>query len=313
MNPLMMVILAFFTLLVGLWLLPLWVLVRGDMFKSLSFSEKSLLALKMARSWPLSHYFFVMGVSKKALFLLLSVVLLVVSLFVVRKATRFFNFTIKKENQNYEGDLPSMEGITFTDLTDEEISKFKSLLIQSSLWSKEKSKYLKIILEDGDVNSVEYQRWIGFSLETTSAKNLEKLQDEPSIMIAIFQERDKQSPVIAPKSGNPPTQIEAVPSSPEQKFEITYFPEGGLRSVCTVENGLKNGWARYYRRDGTVYFETTYANGIEQGMRKVYSSNEEIIAQVNMVNGEALPPVDPHTSLQWWKEELISTIKAWGQ
>ena len=53
-----------------------------------------------------------------------------------------------------------------------------------------------------------------------------------------------------------------------------YYPEGGIRSVSTYENGKLNGIRRNYRADGSLASAETYKNNKLDGFKNTYYLND---------------------------------------
>lgn len=324
MPPFLILFLCVVSLMLSIWILPLWVLLRGALFRSLTFSEKCSLALKMARTWPISHFFFVMGISFKKVLLAL-VILGGGAVFLLGGGLiRRYKSMRAVERKPLEEVAQTAKEIDFSELSPEEAATIKkdiegivakggenqidNLLDLSEV---QKAKVLKSILEDGRVDAVEYQKWESVlsanSSELLPLKTSEPLSLSQAINREIIEPMKASSAKVHQEEVGGGSSANPVPMSPSEPFEITYFPDGGIKSMSAIGSGLKHGISRTFRPDKTLYFETTYIGGTETGVRRVFSPEGKVISQVQMFNGEVLKFIETEPDPLAWLPHL-----SWG-
>ena len=148
------------------------------------------------------------------------------------------------------------------------------------------------------------------SSSTYSQSGLVLAKMEKSEPIAHYRSPSKKqkSEPVQVISDEPPVPVVPPASklTEDQKYQLTFYLDGTLKSIAAVEDGVRNGWMKYFRPDKSLYFETTYVKGTENGTRSIFAVDGRVIAQAQIFNGEALPPTDPQTDLIWWKTEIKS-------
>lgn len=69
--------------------------------------------------------------------------------------------------------------------------------------------------------------------------------------------------------------------------QISYYPDGEVKSKATLKKGKVDGTAVAYRHDGTIESELTMEDGIQEGPEKYYNNDGSIRSRTEFKNGKA--------------------------
>lgn len=310
MSPFLILIIILASMGLAIVSIPIWVLFGRPLFKAMPLREKAFWAVKMAFRWPIDHFFYVMGISKRVFFRRFAIgvsIFILVGAYPLINRIRRCSRAIKAEHALQEREKAPVRAL------------FRSNLGKESFLTGEEKDRKGVLVSAGAEIKRTYKETKDFYANLKpgtlgSSDSPKKVAGEASA--------ERKSPVPAPRVEESPVEkVKGEPPFPapsptpilplQETIERTFYDDGGLKSLGGSVNGRKEGFSTTFRRDGSILYDTIFKGGVETGTRRTYSRKGPVLSEERVVDGRVVPSKSPWLDKKWWKEQLSLTWKEW--